>query len=205
MSPGRVRVSRFAQAFAGSGFARRRGPSFRTGTRGTTIHPMIAYLLDMAPPTVKLVPLTPEAWDAWRSRSIRDYADEKVRAGTWGVEAASGLAADELAQLLPEGPATPGNELRSIVNAEGVIVGSIWIGPKGPDDRDVCFVWDIHIDPGARGRGYGRAAMLAAKDLARSMGSRRIELHVFGDNAIARQLYRSLGFVETDVLMRLDL
>ncbi|MET0772090.1 MAG: hypothetical protein ABWZ82_03315, partial [Candidatus Limnocylindrales bacterium] len=63
---------------------------------------------DASPPAVTLVPLTPEAWETWRQRSVRDYAEGKVRAGTWAPEAALGLAADELAQLLPDGPATAG-------------------------------------------------------------------------------------------------
>ena len=152
-----------------------------------------------------LVPLTSEAWDAWRERSVRDYADGKVRAGTWAPEAALGLAADELAQLLPDGPATAGNELRSVVNADGQVVGSVWVGPTRPGDTETCFVWDIHVDAAVRGRGYGRAAMLEVAALAKRMGYSRIELHVFGDNTVARGLYRSLGYVETDVQMRLDL
>ena len=47
--------------------------------------------------------------------------------------------------------------------------------------------------------------MLEVAALATRMGYTRIELHVFGDNAIARELYRSLGYIETDVHMRRDL
>ena len=56
-----------------------------------------------------------------------------------------------------------------------------------------------------RGRGYGRAAMLLAEEEARRRGLNRIELNVFGGNTIARNLYRSLGYVETSAQMAKDL
>jgi ribosomal protein S18 acetylase RimI-like enzyme len=115
------------------------------------------------------------------------------------------LASADLAELLPEGAATPGNEVRSVMSADGQVVGSVWLGPKGPGDTYTCVVWDIHIEPAVRGRGFGRAAMLEAEALAGRMGYARIELHVFGDNTVARQLYRSLGYIETDIQMRREL
>jgi ribosomal protein S18 acetylase RimI-like enzyme len=34
-----------------------------------------------------------------------------------------------------------------------------------------------------------------------AMGIQKVTLHVFGDNTVARSLYRKLGFVETNVVM----
>ncbi len=42
----------------------------------------------------------------------------------------------------------------------------------------------------------------ALEVLARELGYDAIGLHVFGDNEVARALYRSAGYVETDVTMR---
>jgi RimJ/RimL family protein N-acetyltransferase len=47
--------------------------------------------------------------------------------------------------------------------------------------------------------------MLLAEDEARARGIGRIELNVFGGNAVARRLYLSLGYVERAVLMAKDL
>jgi ribosomal protein S18 acetylase RimI-like enzyme len=149
--------------------------------------------------------MTHDDWATWRERSSREYAAGKVAAGTWSADDALERAAAELTELLPDGRLTPGHYLRSVVADDGAVIGAVWLGPVLPEDPETCFVWDVWIDPDVRGRGFGRATLLASETLARDIGCRRIKLHVFGDNAVARGLYRSLGFVETDVSMRKDL
>jgi ribosomal protein S18 acetylase RimI-like enzyme len=150
---------------------------------------------------VTLEPMSDEAWIAWREASIRGYAQDKVRVGSWPAEAAEARAANEFASLLSAGASTPGRELRSITRADGVPVGAIWVGPDPSGDRRAAWVWDIVIDEAFRGQGYGRAAMLLLEPLARDMGYEMIRLHVFGDNDVARGLYRSVGDAEEDVVM----
>lgn len=150
---------------------------------------------------VSLVPMTADAWDAWRVESMRGYAEEKVTAATWPAETAQDRAVAEFATLLPEGRKTPGHEFRTIVNDANEPVGAIWIAPQSDIGCGALFIYDIVIDPDHRGRGYGRAAMAALEPLARSLGYDRIGLHVFGHNTVARSLYRSVGYVETDVQM----
>ena len=63
--------------------------------------------------------------------------------------------------------------------------GSHWIG-------------GFLVDRSHQGRGLGRAAMLAIMDYLRSSeGATRFALSYVPDNAVARGLYASLGFVET--------
>jgi GNAT superfamily N-acetyltransferase len=50
-----------------------------------------------------------------------------------------------------------------------------------------------------------RAALRHAADIAARQGHRRLELHVFGHNAAAQALYRSLGYEITSVNMALPL
>ena len=150
---------------------------------------------------ISLEPMTPEAWELWRAESIKGYAQDKVRVGTWPAEGAEARAAAEFLSILPEGQATLGHDFRSVTNEDGAIVGALWFAPDRGTGRSTIFIWDIEIDPAFRGHGYGRATLAALEPIARELGYSEIGLHVFGDNEIARNLYRSSGFVETDVSM----
>jgi ribosomal protein S18 acetylase RimI-like enzyme len=154
---------------------------------------------------VRLEPMTPGVFAAWRAGAVRAYAADKVRVGTWPEEEALERSESEFARLLPDGLSTPGHDIRSIVTEAGEIVGTLWSGPVDGLRSGTCFIWDIEIAEGARGRGYGRAALLALEPLARRLDYDAIALHVFGDNEVARNLYRTSGYVETDVMMRKEL
>jgi ribosomal protein S18 acetylase RimI-like enzyme len=150
---------------------------------------------------VSLSPMPRDAWETWRSAAIRAYAADMVHAGSWPQDDAIDRATTLFASLVPNGPDTPGHEFRSIVTDAGEVVGSIWFAAEGEIGRGGAFIWDIVIDPAQRGRGHGRAAMDALEVLARSLGYDTIRLHAFGDNAVARHLYRTAGYHETDVTM----
>jgi ribosomal protein S18 acetylase RimI-like enzyme len=150
---------------------------------------------------VTLEPMGPDAWEAWRATSIADYAADMARVGAWSPETAQVQAIALFARLLPDGRDTAGHEFRAVVTEAGDAVGAVWFGPDGEVGRGTAFILDIAIDPAQRGRGYGRAAMEALEPLARSLGYDAIRLHVFGDNDVARDLYRSVGYAETDVTM----
>ncbi|MGN6132519.1 MAG: GNAT family N-acetyltransferase [Nocardioidaceae bacterium] len=88
---------------------------------------------------------------------------------------------------------TPGHhlwELREPGDDGDALVGHLWLAVR---DR-VGYLFDIELLPAARGRGLGRASMLAAQDAARSLGAEVLRLNVFGHNAVARHLYERLGY-----------
>ncbi|MDH4141183.1 MAG: GNAT family N-acetyltransferase [Chloroflexota bacterium] len=158
-----------------------------------------------APPVaegVRLPPMTPSAFEQWRSASVRGYAADKVRVGAWPADEAQARSERAFSELLPEGQATPGQEIRSIVDPAGEVVGVVWFGPTGAIGSGEAFIWDIEIHERYRGRGLGRAALSALEPIVRGLGYGSIGLHVFGDNEIARRLYRSSGYAETDITMR---
>jgi len=150
---------------------------------------------------ISLEPMTAEAWERWRSDSIVGYAADKVRVGAWPADGAEARAAAEFVSILPDGQSTPGHHFRSVVNEHDEPVGVLWFAPTQGSTRQAVFIWDIVIFEAFRGRGYGRAALSALEPIVSELGYSEIGLHVFGDNEIARNLYRSAGFVETDVSM----
>jgi ribosomal protein S18 acetylase RimI-like enzyme len=58
-----------------------------------------------------------------------------------------------------------------------------------------AMVWGLYVAPAGRGRGWGRALLLAALQLARTApGTRQVNLSVNANNHSAILLYESQGF-----------
>ena len=149
----------------------------------------------------RLEPMDAATFVAWRDATTREYAAEKVKAGNYPEAGADELAEAEFARLLPDGRATPGHEIRSMVNDDGEKVGYAWFTIENRDVGRVVFIYDIAVDPAHRRKGYARLALADIDAYARDKGCIGVMLHVFGDNDGARQLYRSAGYVETNVMM----
>jgi ribosomal protein S18 acetylase RimI-like enzyme len=155
--------------------------------------------------TVTLRQPDADEYAAWNAAAFSEYVEEIVASGGMSREAAEERARREDAELLPDGWATPG-QLIFRVEADGQSVGWLWLALQSPRaETGVGFIYDITIDEALRGRGYGRRAMQLAEEEARRHGIHALALNVFGQNAIARALYSSLGYRETSVQMRKEL
>ena len=153
----------------------------------------------------KLVPLTQSEYDSWHAAQLDDYAAEIERSGV-PRELAQEKARTDSEQLLPGGLNSKDQYLYSVRDEDtGQKVGVLWFAPSERGERKTIFLYDILIDEEFRGRGYGTQAMTALEDRARELGAVRIGLHVFGHNERARQLYKRLGYVETNINMAKDL
>lgn len=150
-----------------------------------------------APVPVRLRPMTAAEFAAWHPWAVEDYAREIAEEQHVPPERARELMERFMAEVLPDGPDTTGHRIL-VAEADGVDgrVGYLWFAPKETDAGIVCWLYDLWVDEPHRGRGLGRAMMLALEDEARAAGLRRIELNVFARNGRAQSLYGSLGFVE---------
>ena len=84
----------------------------------------------------------------------------------------------------------------AIYLGEQVIGFMMWA--VDPDDGS-CWLGGILIDQGHQGQGYGRRAVQTAMDqLAQAHGHQHFALSYNPSNAVARHVYKTLGFVETD-------
>jgi ribosomal protein S18 acetylase RimI-like enzyme len=160
----------------------------------------------MTTPNITLDPMTDDEFKAWMEPTIRDYAAQHVASGNWPAEDALELAKTETLTLLPDGVRTKDHHLYTTRDAAtGEPAGVLWINVRTKAGKVEAFIYDIVINEDRRGQGYGRATMLACVERARELGAQRVGLHVFGNNTVARGLYTSLGFIETDVQMSLPL
>jgi ribosomal protein S18 acetylase RimI-like enzyme len=143
--------------------------------------------------------MTSEEYDAWLPGAIEAYAAEHADAGSRPAETSLEQAHKEFAEFLPGGVDTPEQHLLVALD-EGRRVGLLWLNLPPPPER-AAFVLDVEVDEALRGKGYGRAIMLAAEAYVRKRGCSALRLHVFGSNAVARSLYESLGYETTNVMM----
>jgi ribosomal protein S18 acetylase RimI-like enzyme len=155
---------------------------------------------------IQLDPMTEPEYQEFRTMSVAGYAAAKVEAGTWTQEESLAKSQAIFDGLLPDGTASPDNYLFTVRDVHGKqSVAVLWFALQGEPERREAYIYQIEVVEEFRGRGYGRAAMEACADKARGLGAASVGLHVFGHNKVARSLYNSLGFNETDVMMSLPL
>ncbi|MDN7145885.1 GNAT family N-acetyltransferase [Liquorilactobacillus mali] len=135
--------------------------------------------------------------------TIKEYASEKVDAGTWRAEEAMELAEEEYRQLLPDGLETEGNYFY-IFKVDQNNIGYLWLAKSKVNPED-SFIYDFAVEPEFQNKGFGTQAMGMIFIEARRLGFKKIGLHVFGSNERAIHVYHKLGFIPTDITMSRDL
>ncbi len=150
---------------------------------------------------VILEDMSSDQFNAWLELAIQEYAENKTRVGNVAAEKALKESNREFKELLPEGLNTADNYFFNVIDEGGrQIAGTLWIHIR-KEHQDV-FIYDIRIKENYRGRGFGKQTLQALEALIKDRGfPRKISLHVFGDNDVALNLYRSAGFVATNIRM----
>jgi ribosomal protein S18 acetylase RimI-like enzyme len=141
-----------------------------------------------------LGPPSQDEFEQWLPRQEAAYAREIAESGAMPAAAAAEKARLDTARRFSSGPGSPGQLLFRLMAGDQP-VGWLWLNvPVIGGDPLMAWVNDIEVDPGYRGRGYGRAAMLLAEREARARGMTSLGLNVHGQNTAARSLYDSLGY-----------
>lgn len=146
---------------------------------------------------IKLEPIQQEDFERFLERGIRDYAEDHVRNGNWSPEGALERSKKEFERYLPDGIHSKDQYLYSIINDNGNKISVLWVQVK----EHKAFIFDFVIDEAYRGKGYGKQALAAMDEKLKSMSVESVELHVFGDNITAQELYTKAGFQITGIHM----
>lgn len=70
-----------------------------------------------------------------------------------------------------------------------------------PIDKEKASIHMMGVDPGYRGRGLGRAILVAAIEHLVKRGVKEVELSVDSRNPAAKRLYRSVGFARKGTIL----
>lgn len=117
---------------------------------------------------MRLRPLTEDEYEAYRERSVPDYAAGLERARGMTPEAALRYSDEAFAKTLADATAKERTWVLRVLTADGDEAGWLWLGPH-PHRQDGVYVSDIEIDEAHRGQGLGRATMLAAEETPRGV------------------------------------
>lgn len=81
---------------------------------------------------------------------------------------------------------------------EANLVGIVTLGRENKrKSSHKAHIWGLYVSPDARAKGAGRQLVERALELARSAPEiRQVVVAVTADNAVARHLYESLGFIQ---------
>jgi GNAT superfamily N-acetyltransferase len=143
--------------------------------------------------------MSADEYPDWKEQLVTSFAAEMGRARGLSPDEALKVSQQETEKLLPDGPDTE-HQLLWIAVADGEPVGNLWISTRSR----IPFVYGVEVSSAHRGKGYGRAIMLAGEEECRRRGHTALELNVFGDNQTAIALYNSLGYTVTSQQMRKD-
>jgi GNAT superfamily N-acetyltransferase len=151
---------------------------------------------------VTLQPMTVDELAAFQAVQLEGYITQRVEFGGEDRAAATEIAGEQHSRFFPGGVPAEGHHLFTGRDADGGRVGLLWLFRRSDT---AVWIYDVEVDPPMRGRGFGRALMLAAHGWAESQGATVVELNVFGGNTVARGLYSSLGYAENSVHMTKNL
>ncbi|MEV6416231.1 GNAT family N-acetyltransferase [Kribbella sp. NPDC051718] len=151
----------------------------------------------MSAPSISLRPPTADEYAVWMKRGCEGYAADIGPARDLDPATALESAYQEFGSLLTDGLATE-NQLVWLACHDGEPVGSLWIGTQ----KATPFIYLVEVLADQRGKGCGRAIMLAGEEECRRRGYTHLALNVFGDNSTAIGLYDSLGYTVVTQEMR---
>ena len=135
--------------------------------------------------------LTPSDASAYQALRLAALQDTPSAFGSSYEEERDRPESEIEARLAPQGD-------RGVFGAFEVdtLIGLVGLRREGMKNRaHKAGIWGMYVAPAARGKGIGRALLLEALALARSVpGLRQVNLAANAGNAAAIRLYESAGF-----------
>jgi ribosomal protein S18 acetylase RimI-like enzyme len=152
-----------------------------------------------------LRPMSTDELPAYIARLEVEYAAELFQSTGMTAEAAREESRQSTLEAFPEGRIGPHEQVWVAEDAAGRRVGVLWLAHREPGTaKEHAWIYDIEVDEDRRGEGWGRKLLALAEDQTRALGLSSLRLNVFGQNHVARELYRTQGFAESRVTMVKD-
>ncbi len=134
-------------------------------------------------------PFTNEEYYRFEEWEIESYANALIRSKTESKEDALCVSAEELEDLLPDGPDTDGNHFYTAV-IDNTDVGFIWYSET---DADEVFLSELYIFDEFKNKEYEEAVL---SEFEKFCQASLISLHVFDCDKDLLKLYKKAGYEE---------
>jgi ribosomal protein S18 acetylase RimI-like enzyme len=151
---------------------------------------------------IHLHEMTDAEFSEYKRVLIEEYAQDVSHNYHIPLEEARVSSAKQIDGMLSQGLSTPNQFLYTIRLSEGasdVQIGYLWLDIHEMKRR--CILCDIYLYKEFRGKGWGRKTLELFETLMAERGIRKISLHVFANNSVARLLYVKLGYQVTGLNM----
>ncbi|GAA1270379.1 GNAT family N-acetyltransferase [Kitasatospora nipponensis] len=135
--------------------------------------------------------MTPDEYPHWLATEQEGYVAGLLRAGGLREVEARAKSDADYGRLLPDGLNTANTSIL-VLEHEGRPVGSGWL--RHDHLPGVTYGYGVRIDPGARGRGLGRAAIAAGEAATLAAGDAALTFTVWEGNTVAMNLYTAAGY-----------
>ncbi|WP_075064204.1 GNAT family N-acetyltransferase [Ornatilinea apprima] len=103
--------------------------------------------------------------------------------------------AEELLTDLPPGKTAEDKLVLGVETLNGSLMGVMDLVMDYPE-KGKLFIGLFLLDPAARGKGWGKAVMMALEDWCRQQGVQKLGLGVLEHNQPARAFWQAIGFIE---------
>lgn len=155
----------------------------------------------MLRPTAQVTPADLQAPAGIQIRPMRDGEETQVLdalnrawATTWNYRPISMEALEKDLERQREGFLVAIDESNPQQPIVGTVHGIFDAATTNPDGSPFAWISNVTTDPQVRGRGVGRAVLLAGINYLAQRGAESVGLGVDGGNPIPVNLYRSVGF-----------
>lgn len=161
-------------------------------------------LKSMAPDAIEFREMNEDEFSHYKGPQLEKYAQDIAKTFKRPIEEVRNEAQEQVNRILKNGLSTPDHFLYNVIEKNsGTTVGHVWFNLEKEKKR--AFLYDIFIHESYRGKGYGRKTMRLLEAKLRDLGASQLGLHVFANNEVAINLYKTQGFYLASHNMQKDL
>ncbi len=148
--------------------------------------------------------MSQDEYSKYSEPQLESYAQDIARNFKRPIDEVRIDAKEQVNRTLKDGLSTQGHFLFNVIEKKtGETIGRIWYNVE--KDKKRAFLYDILIHKAYRGKGYGRKTLQLLEAKLRDMGIKQLGLHVFGDNQVAINLYKTQDYYTASFNMQKDL